>query len=316
MRVPISCVLFTAFALGGRAFPQPPAAKPGAESTENVKRSLDELLAAALKHNPDVQVAQAKVQEAEAELRRVRLGLVQKIVEANTTLDASRASVALTEATLKRSERLVQAGNVSVEEVEKVQAQLAAARANLAQSEALLGSLTGSIPKGAFFFITAGTVDPSAGVTPNPPQPAAATNPTPTPPVYGGMMAGGINGGPDARTPRGPMADKLRSALDAPVKATIKDLPLSEAVTHVLGTANGVPFILNVGDKAKVSISLSLQDQVPLGAALQALEDVVPGLKCYVREYGVLIALDETAPPDGLPLVDFWHKKAADSRGR
>ncbi len=112
------------------------------------------------------------------------------------------------------------------------------------------------------------------------------------------------------------MADKLRDALDAPVKATIKDVPLGDAVKHVLGAGNAVPFILHVGDKSKVAVSLSLQDQVPLGAALQALEDVVPGLKCYVREYGILIALDETAPPDGLPLVDFWHKKAADSRGR
>ncbi|HEX4590760.1 MAG TPA: hypothetical protein VH120_12560, partial [Gemmataceae bacterium] len=255
--------------------------------------------------------------EAEAELRRVRLGLLQKIVEANTSLDASRANVALSEATVKRLEKLAQAGNVSMEEVEKVQAQLAAARANLAQTEALLGSLTGSLPKGALSLVTTAGSDGAAGSGgPSPPPPAQ--------PTIGGLVGvgglgtvgGGGNGGPNPRALRGPMGDKLRAALDVPVKATIKDVPLSEAVKNILVSANGVPFILNVGDKANVSVSLSLQDQVPLGAALQALEDVVPGLKCYVREYGVLIALDETAPPDGLPLVDFWHKKAADSRGR
>ena len=55
--------------------------------------------------------------------------------------------------------------------------------------------------------------------------------------------------------------------------------------------------------------SLSLKGQVALGAALQALQDVVPGLHCYVREYGILITLDEAAPPDGLPLIDFWHQQ-------
>ncbi len=124
MRELTKWALVAALAAPGWSFGQPPASKPPADAAEAGKRSLDELLSAALKHNPDVQVAQAKVQEAEAELRRVRLGLLQRIVEANTSLDASRANVALSEATLKRLEKLAQAGNVSTEEVEKVQAQL------------------------------------------------------------------------------------------------------------------------------------------------------------------------------------------------
>jgi hypothetical protein len=74
--------------------------------------------------------------------------------------------------------------------------------------------------------------------------------------------------------------------------------------------AAGVPFLANLGDKAKEPVSLALRGDVPLGAALQALQDVVPGLQCYVREYGILITLDDAAPPDGMRLIDFWHAKA------
>ena len=55
---------------------------------------------------------------------------------------------------------------------------------------------------------------------------------------------------------------------------------------------------------------------MPLGAVFQALEDVVPGLKCFVREYGILITLDDAQPADGMPLIDFWHKTpGADKSG-
>src|SRR5437588_11514314 len=42
--------------------------------------SLEEALASALKNNPDIRVAESKVQEAEAELNRSRLQVTQKVV--------------------------------------------------------------------------------------------------------------------------------------------------------------------------------------------------------------------------------------------
>src|SRR5438477_8495528 len=42
--------------------------------------SLEELLTRALKDNPDIRVAETKVREAEAELNRIRLQVMQKVV--------------------------------------------------------------------------------------------------------------------------------------------------------------------------------------------------------------------------------------------
>jgi hypothetical protein len=123
-------------------------------------------------------------------------------------------------------------------------------------------------------------------------------------------MAGGIGGAEAAvRVPRGPMADKLRAALDLPVKVSpAKDVPLADLLAPFRTAAKGVPFLLHLGDKANQPTSLSLEGEVPLGAAFQALEDVVPGLKCYVREYGILITEEgATAVTDGIALIEFWR---------
>src|SRR5690348_16019153 len=44
------------------------------------KSKLEEMLAEALKNNPDIRVAVAKVAEADAELNRTRLQVMQKVV--------------------------------------------------------------------------------------------------------------------------------------------------------------------------------------------------------------------------------------------
>src|SRR5207248_4159629 len=124
---------------------QPPE-KPPADKAEAGKRSLDDLLATALKHSPDVQVAQAKVTQAEAELRRVRLTLLQKVIEANAAIDANRTAVMHAEDMFRRTAALVKTGNVSIEEQQKSDAQLAVAKAQLAQAEATLKALTGTLP--------------------------------------------------------------------------------------------------------------------------------------------------------------------------
>src|SRR5438067_1850675 len=55
---------------------------PGKEAAEKEKLKLEELLSRALKDNPDVRVAEAKVREAEAELNRARLLVAQKVTGA------------------------------------------------------------------------------------------------------------------------------------------------------------------------------------------------------------------------------------------
>jgi hypothetical protein len=331
MRALTSGVVVLVFAVTGWSFAQPGPDKAAAEKNEPGKKSLEDLLATALRHSPDVQVAQAKVREAEAELRRTRLTLLQKVIEANSAVEATRVTANHSEAMFRRLQQLSKAGQVPMEELQKAEAQMATAKAELARAEGMLNALTGLLPGGVGaltgredFVASVGVAAPGVAL-----QPPPVANPNNgfgggVPGMLGGMGAAGggalgfAGGGMGAveppRMPRGTTADKLRGALDSPVKIEpVKDKPLAEVLRTFRGPAKGVPFLLHLGEKANEPISLSLEGDVQLGAAFQALEDVVPGLKCYVREYGILITTEDSAVgvQDGVGLVEFWRPKNA-----
>src|SRR5439155_26103538 len=56
-------------------------------------KTLDEMLAVAMKENPDIRVAEAKVRQAEEEVRRARLSVSQKIVATYYGIEEKRAEV-------------------------------------------------------------------------------------------------------------------------------------------------------------------------------------------------------------------------------
>src|SRR5260370_14019953 len=55
--------------------------------------TLEDMLNKALKDNPDIKVAEAKVREADAELNRVRLQVTQKVLTFHHTREAQKATV-------------------------------------------------------------------------------------------------------------------------------------------------------------------------------------------------------------------------------
>jgi hypothetical protein len=320
MRTLTKWVFLLTVVVTGWSLAQQPTAILPAEKADAGKRSLEDLLASALKHSPDVQVAQAKVKEAEAELRKVRLTLLQKVVEGNALVEAQRASVAHTESAYRRVVALVKTGNVPHEEVEKAEAQLAGAKATLAQAEATLNSLTGTLPKGVSLMAGVGPDASAVAITgaqdvsaPGPILGGGAGVGMGTVAFGGGLgaLGGGPPDGPAPRMPHGPMAEKLRTALDTNIKLSpVRDKPLGELLAGFRSNAAGVPFLVNLGEKANQPVTLSLEGDVALGAAFQALQDVVPGLLCYVREYGVLATVEEAPQPaDGMPLIEFWQRK-------
>jgi hypothetical protein len=342
MRGSIRWVLLSLIFVTGWSFGQPATEKQAAEKVSSGKQSLDDLLAAALRHSPDVQVADAKVRAAQAELRRVRLTLLQKVIEANAALDANRTAVMHAEEMFRRVAMLVKTGNISAEEHQRAEAQLAAAKATLAQAETTLNALTGNLPGAAGTLARDGVSSLTPGAAPAFSGGISGMIPGGMGGInsaiggisgnIGGAGISGIHGGigglqggnlgalggsggvvPDAppvRVPSAPMADKLRKALDATVKVGgIKDKPLAEVVTSFRPAAGGVPFLLQLGDKANVPVNLALDGDVQLGAVFQALEDVVPGLKCYVREYGILVTMDDNPIQDAMPLIEFWQRR-------
>src|SRR5262245_45909954 len=49
--------------------------------------SLEDLIAQALRNNPDIRVAEAKMREAEAELQRIRIATAQKVAALHASIE-------------------------------------------------------------------------------------------------------------------------------------------------------------------------------------------------------------------------------------
>src|SRR4051794_19926125 len=71
--------------------PAPPPARPNAAPA--TRANVEELLARALANNPDIRVASARVAEAEAELHRVRMRVLQKLLTARRSVEQARAAL-------------------------------------------------------------------------------------------------------------------------------------------------------------------------------------------------------------------------------
>ena len=152
----LAMVMITGFLVSGPAvFGDPPdktskpatnPAKDAAAQTKPAKPdipTLDEMLAQALKDNPDIRVGEAKIREAEAELNRTRLLVTQKVFAFRQSWEHQRALADLAEKEWKRCQNLHSSGALPRETLDEVQAKLAAAKAALAQIEAEMPYLLG-----------------------------------------------------------------------------------------------------------------------------------------------------------------------------
>ena len=114
----------------------------------------------------------------------------------------------------------------------------------------------------------------------------------------------------DTRPPQGAMADKIRQALDAPIKGhEFKEVALQDVIAFYRDLSNQVPFVAALGSFAEKPVTLHLTKELPLGAHLQALQDAAPFLTVFVRDYGLFFTVDNS-PPDGVSYLDFWHGKS------
>ena len=83
----------------------PSQAKPG----KAAEPTLEEMLNKALKDNPDIRVAEAKVREAEAELNRTRLQVTQKVLTFHHSRESQKALIKVAEEDLQRIQKLYDA---------------------------------------------------------------------------------------------------------------------------------------------------------------------------------------------------------------
>ena len=76
------------------------------DGVEGSLPGLEEMLAVALQHNPDIRAAEAQLRVAEAERDQTRLAVVQRIVAYRERWKRQRAAVAAAELELRTAERL------------------------------------------------------------------------------------------------------------------------------------------------------------------------------------------------------------------
>ena len=87
------------------------------------------IVAAALANDPDVLIARAKVQLAEAELAKARQGVVLKVMTLNATIDEQKRAMASAEERYAWTERMVKTGTIPQSQLLDERAKVEAARA-------------------------------------------------------------------------------------------------------------------------------------------------------------------------------------------
>jgi hypothetical protein len=260
---------------------------------------LEELLAQALKQNPEIKVAEAKVRLAEAELSQMRQHVLAKIIAAHAEVQAAQAILQEAESRLARLKELIgkQPGVVSREELSGAELTRDKYRFELASKQAQLVVLVGKSN------LTAGA---SAKVVTFSPDGKL---------LYSVEADGSVKvfdplTGKQIIAPnvdvKGSDADKLRKALDAPVKAQFKKTPLKDVMQYLQDHAN-----INIVWAAKsvdvnMPFSADLND-IPLGALIQLVEDL-KGVQFVVREYGIIVLDRDNWVPGGVRLYEYWKR--------
>jgi hypothetical protein len=279
----------------------PPAKKAPAKS------KLEELLAQALKDNPDIRVAAAKAAEADAELHRTRLQVVQKVVAAYRAVELAGALEAAAKTDVARMGRLGAA--VARQDLDQARTALLRAKTRLAAAEAdldyLLGKAAGSAAKDEAVRKAAAAA--LSGLGPlgyYPPASALLSRRAEQRGRYELALRGYYSALSGAKDLKGPMVDKIRKALDRRVTLKFTDTPILGALEYLQKQA-GIHIQVDRDPRFGGKVTADLTD-LPLGAALQLIEDTLPGFRFAVREYGLFFASAERLPPGALLLGEFW----------
>jgi hypothetical protein len=138
----------------------PPAKKAAEKPAEKKADPTDAAIAAALAHDPDVRMARAKVQLAEAELAKARQTVTVKVITLRATIEEQKQAVVIAQEAFTLVEKSYKQGAVPASEMNQARAKLEVVRAALARSELELKLITGGGVAGA------GAANPHQGLNP------------------------------------------------------------------------------------------------------------------------------------------------------
>lgn len=296
---------------------QPPVTPPPVKAPDPAPKAApkadptDAAIAAALANDADVKMAKAKIQLAEAELAKARQAVTLRVLTLKGAIERHQAELRAAEVLYKRIDDQARAGVISAGELGAAREKIEVAKAVLATAETELKLLTGGGP------VAVG--DPT-GALDHLSKYIAAADRLESRAFAEALSRYALAQAQTARAAvKGPIPDRLRAALDKPVKLGAKGerVTLEKALEAFKKDAGlDVPFR---GPLNQAAVS-SEGEELPVGAWLQLFEDhttVSSGdfkmpprrARFYVREYGVLLAAADNAPPDAPTLTEFWKQK-------
>ena len=281
-------VLFLLGFLAVAGFAQPPAKDPKPAEKKAVD-PLDALIGSALANDPDVKLAQAKLQLAEVEVARARQQVAQKVVALDSAVRAQKKLVATSEQMFTIASEVMKKGQGSFSDMLIAREKLELTQAKLAQLETELKSMTGTrLAVGGWHEL-------------NKAQDAAKA-------LHEAILMRAALDVSARKALAGPIPDRIRTALDKPVKLGPKDQLVSfDQALEIFKKEAGLD--LPVRYEFKLEVVVSLGEELPVGAWLQLFADGTHEARILVREYGLLITHKDRNPPDAMSVFDFWKQK-------
>jgi hypothetical protein len=265
----------------------------------NAPAAVAEGVAAALKNNPDIKVAEAKRLVAEATADQAKLAVTQRVAPTFAKIQAARANVQAAEVDSMRLGNL--RNTISQAEIERAETRLLVAKAELAVVEAEWKAITGGGAKTDTEAAQKATVERGISFL-------ATMQQIPS-------------------IPTGSAADKLRALIDKPIKLDIKAGPFSDIMPEFIKQAGLQGITVRYPTWASVKILKEpptvgpITGEKTLTAWVELLLDQFnnpnepvnipeslnysPPCVAVVREYGLLFVGKNSAPSDSITLSEF-----------
>lgn len=261
------------------------------------KSKLEEMLAEALKNNADIRVAAAKLAEADAELNRTRLQVSQKVVSLHHAILTQKAAVELAQKKCDRLKELLAQKAVSSDLMDEAMIALTLAKAKLTEAEADLAHVLGKSPQAEYMQ----TIQ-EARLRREASRLQAIE--------YEATLLKLREKRPN---PSGAMAERIRKALQTPVKVDYKDMTFDAILKDLSKKVDGLVFrnLFQRGGLSEGKMNLRFEQALPVSAILQALADET-GCYFFIRDYGIVATNGNNVPHGGMTIEDFLRQKPSD----